>query len=141
MLKASVIWPVMSVVAITDSRHSTEGNRHTIAAVGQIRRAIVALKLGRAPQKVLQFQSLGTLIATSGCVLPGVVGLAPDMGLAAAIGLTGIVLERDDRCCSPFARPAPSVGVAGEMLPRTLAHVWNSPKQWLQTRARLPRGL
>lgn len=42
-------------------------------------------------QKVLQFQSLGTLRATSGCVLPGVVGLAPGMGLA-VMGLAGIVL-------------------------------------------------
>lgn len=40
---------------------------------------------------MLQFQSLGTLNATSGCVLPGVVGLAPDMGLA-AMGLVGTVL-------------------------------------------------
>lgn len=39
---------------------------------------------------MLQFQSLGTLSATSGWLLPGVVGLAPEMGLA-EIGLAGTV--------------------------------------------------
>lgn len=39
---------------------------------------------------MLQFQSLGTLSATSGWLLPGVVGLAPGMGLA-EMGLAGTV--------------------------------------------------
>lgn len=42
-----------------------------------------------ATQKVLQFQSLGTLTATSAWALPGVVGL-PFAGLA-EIGLAGTV--------------------------------------------------
>lgn len=68
-----------------------------------------------ADQKVLQFQSLGTLTATSAWALPGVVGL-PFAGLA-EIGLAGTVWL-------PFAGLRPAVEA---LLLFRLRHTLKSP--------------
>lgn len=101
--------------------------------------------MGKRTQNVLQFQSLGTLRATSGWLFPGVVGLAPEMGLA-AIGLAGVVRLpcKGLPCCAPSCwgvrSPSP-LRLDVVTLQFRSRHALKSPWQWAQALLSWPRGL
>lgn len=92
----------MSAVCGVRVVHNTADNERVIRTGDCVSAEVVDMTLRAPAQKVLQFQSLGTLIATSAGLFPGVVGLALDMAL---MGLTGAVrLPCKRLCCWCWAR-------------------------------------